>query len=935
MSGAALLVGDVTTSGQQDYAGAVTIAGEARRLSGTEVRFGGPLSGDGTTALTVAGGLQLDAPATGLGAVSVTGRARLSAGLASSGAQRWQGPVVLEGNVALSSGSGPLSLLGSVDGPFELSLVTASAGIVLEGPVGAGQRLVRLAIDSASDARLGPVRSDVLLASASAGQLRIAGAVDGGAGGVNLSAAGLFVEAPLATDGGGAVIVDAEGDLTISAPIAAAGDLLLDAGGTLALGAQLASSGGSLRVATDVVLVADVALGTGGGALELGAVDGAFALGLDAGGGALALGTLGGTTPLAGLTITGTGTTSLGGDLTTAGPGGLDLSGAGAVTLGAGLRLDASVGDGGVNLDGSTVDGAVTLLLDGGAGGVRLGRVGATTALADLEVLGEATLLGDVTATGTLRLAGPATLRADLALTAGLLRLEGAVDGGGTRSLALGGPAILDGPLSGLASLSVDGPATLGADVSTTGLQAWNDVLTLSGDRTLTGSTVRIASLLGGAGALNVEGALALQGDATDLTALTVTGAARVAGDVTTSGDQDWRGAVTLEGSTRMLTGGAIRLASLAGMNGTEALVVEGALDLDGSAQGLSALTVTGPADLAGDVIASGRQSFGGMVTLRGDERTLASEAVSLGQGIVGALGTEELTVDGDLELVGDAAGLASLTVRGAARLSGNVSTVGTQDYAGAVTLSGEFRSLAASEVRFSGAVTGEGTPALTLDGELVLDAPVSGLGALTVTGPAWLAAGVTTAGIQDWQQTLRLGADVALASGERGLFFGAPVLGEGFDLRLDAGDGTIRFAGPATGLGAVSLASAGALRFEDALMATSLTTGPSEAAVAFLGPVTVSGETVLATAGALTLGDDGDLLRFDGGLSASIAPATVAATVRTAGTSLALGPVRLEGATTFATADAALPAGADLTLGEIDAAGHALEVDAGTGATL
>ncbi|MEE4383020.1 MAG: hypothetical protein V2J02_13550, partial [Pseudomonadales bacterium] len=429
--------------------------------------------------------------------------------------------------------------------------------------------------------------------------------------------------------------------------------------------------------------------------------------------------------------------------------------------------------------------------------------------------------------------------------------------------------------------------------------------------------------------ALTVAGDLELGAAAGGLGALTVTGTSRLSGDVTTAGAQRYLGGTTLAGGGRRLTASEVALASLEG--GGSALVVDGALDLDGTAGNLSTLAVTGTADLAADVTASGSQRFDGAVTLRGGSRTLTAASVGLGDGVTGATGTETLAITGDLDLAGAAGSLASLSVGGAARLAGDVGTTGIQAYAGPVTLVGPTRRLTASEVRLAAPLVGEGNPALTVAGALDLAAAATGLGALTVTGPARLAADVVTAGAQDWQGAVRLGADVALASGDADLGFGAPLAGEGFDLGLDAGGGTIRFAGPATGLGAVSLAAAGALRFEGALGAASLTAGASDAAVAFLGPVTIAGETVLATTGALTLGDDGDLLRFDGGLAATAAPATVAATVRTAGAPLALGTVRLAGASNFLTAGAAASGGASLDLGAVDADGQALVLDAGS----
>ncbi|MDA0591127.1 MAG: hypothetical protein O2820_21955, partial [Planctomycetota bacterium] len=108
-------------------------------------------------------------------------------------------------------------------------------------------------------------------------------------------------------------------------------------------------------------------------------------------------------------------------------------------------------------------------------------------------------------------------------------------------------------------SLNVTGSAiTLGANVTTTGTQTYNNAVTLSGgDRILTASTVQnVSTIAGGTNGLKIDGIADIDGAITGLSTFEVTGAANIGASVTSSGTQTYTGAVTLGGNVDIDTVG-------------------------------------------------------------------------------------------------------------------------------------------------------------------------------------------------------------------------------------------------------------------------------------------------------------------------------------------------------------------------------------------
>ncbi|HEX3500266.1 MAG TPA: hypothetical protein VHT04_13170, partial [Stellaceae bacterium] len=174
-------------------------------------------------------------------------------------------------------------------------------------------------------------------------------AANGFGGAVSLTSAG---GASLATAGGlslGAVSVPGALSLSYSGTLALPGGLsvgsLDTSGGAVSLGGSVTTSGGTIRLGA-VTLSADSSLattggGVAGGDLTTGTIDGAHRLTINPGAGTVTInGTIGGTTKLAGLLLSGSGTATI---ASVAALGSLDLSGktAGSVTFPGAVNIDA------------------------------------------------------------------------------------------------------------------------------------------------------------------------------------------------------------------------------------------------------------------------------------------------------------------------------------------------------------------------------------------------------------------------------------------------------------------------------------------------------------------------------------------------------------------------------------------------------------------
>ena len=753
--GKTIIGGDITTIGRQWYMDAVELTGGVV-LSASEVRFGSTLSGGGQS-LTITGDLDLDGEAMGLSSLSVSGASTLGAGVTTTGVQTYTGAVSLDSDVVLSAsevrfgstlagGGNALTITGDLDldgAATGLSLLSVSGASAL----GAGVTTTGLQTYTGAVS----LDADVVL---SASEVRFRSMLSGGGRSLRIT-----------------------GDLDLDG--AATGLSLLSVSGASDLGADVTTTGmqiytGAVSLDSDVVLSASEVqfrstLSGGGNALRItGDLD------LD-----------GAATGLSLLSVSGA--SALGADVTTTGM----QAYTGAVSLDADVVLSASEVQFGSTLSG----GGRSLRITGD-----LDLDGAATGLSLLSVSGASALGADVTTTGVQTYTGAVSLDADVVLSASEVQFGSTLAGGGN-ALTITGDLDLDGEAAGLSALLVSGVSTLGAGVTTTGMQTYTGVVSLDAGVVLRASEVQfVGGVSGGGQSLTIMGDLDLDGEAKGLSVLSVSGASTLGADVTTTGDQVYTGVATLNADV-VLTGSEVQF--VGGVSGGgQSLRITGDLDLDGAAMGLSALSVSGVSDLGADVTTTGVQAYTGVVSLDADVVLSASEVRFVG-GVLG--GGRSLTITGDLDLDGEATGLSALSVSGVSDLGADVTTTGMQTYTGVVSLDANV-ALSASEVRFGSTLAGGGN-ALTITGDLDLDGEATGLSSLSVSGASVLGADVTTTGVQTYTGAVSLDADVVLTGSE--VQFVGGVSGGGQSLRIT---GDLDLDGEATGLSALLVSGASAL---------------------------------------------------------------------------------------------------------------------------
>ena len=463
-------------------------------------------------------------------------------------------------NAGLSStGLGILRLIGDQDG------------------IGGGN----VALNAAISARLGGIEiSGDGITSGTAGTITTTGLASGDAGHITINATGAVNLRGAVTANGGTAGVDTSGRTGGTVAITGAGvttgtltasgsngngaDQPGGAGGTL----SVTSTGGHVRVGTISAI--------GGNALAGNANGG--------NGGSVSLDAGGATPTITHQTVTTTGGNRIGSG--TAGTGG-DISVADASLLSAATTIaagggSAGAGTGGHVTFGNTVDSSGsnrTLAVNTNGITTFTGAVGETFALTSLatDAPGSVRVGGHVTTTGAQTYNDPLTLLAHSTMTGTTPTFGSTLTGGGfDLTLNFSGTTVINGAaFTGINQFvsGNGGTTSLTGAFSTTGAQTFGDAVTLAGNTTLTSSgnhAITFNSTVNGARALavNTTGTTTFGGSVgttTALTSLTTDPGGTTAlngGAVTTSGNQTYNDAVTMNQlTTATSTGGAITFA--------------------------------------------------------------------------------------------------------------------------------------------------------------------------------------------------------------------------------------------------------------------------------------------------------------------------------------------------------------------------------------
>ncbi|RZL01122.1 MAG: filamentous hemagglutinin N-terminal domain-containing protein [Rubrivivax sp.] len=747
------------------------------------------------------------------------------------------------GPVTLNAGAGKLTLGAAVNGQSQgLTLVSGNAAADAVKTTGAVTNVAALNVQG--NATLG---GNV----GSTGNQTYTGTTTL-AGNTQLDAATAKVSLA-AVDGGGhnlTVLTTNAAPDAISTSGAIGNTAVLSVQGKATLGANVTTTGNQTYTGP-VVLSADAQLDAGTAKVSLGSVDGGThsLTVVSSNAAADAIKTTGAITNTATLNVQGQAT--LGANVTTTG----DQTYAGTTTLAANAQLDA----GSAKVSLAAVDGGTHNLtvVSSHAAADAIKTTGAITNTAVLNVQGKSTLGGNVTTTGDQTYTATTTLGANAQLNAGAGKVSlAAVDGGANNLTIASSHTAADaikttGAITNTAALSVQGKATLGADVTTTGSQAYDNTLTLAAPVNLKGADLTLNSLVTGAhnvglraDAITLAGTAAGTGTAT-FEPLSNTGSISVAGGLPV-------GAGTLQLSQALLdkfstyqsivvgnaanaytvgfgnfvlptktvvrsASGAVSFATLDGAFALEAQTT-GTIslnDLIGGTQALSSIDLNGPVTVNTSLVkTAGNQTYSGAVTLATDVSMEAGPGkVSLTS--VDGGGAHDLTLKSAnaaadaIKTTGSIGNLRTLDVQGKSTLGGNVTTTGDQRYGDTTTLASNV-TLDADAAKVSLAGLAGATRDLTIKSSnaaadaIKTTAAIGGVGALSVQGKATLGANVSTTGAQDYAGAVTLDGAVTVNSNGAQVRFRDQVDGAQA-LTVNAGAGTARFDGAVGGSTALS----------------------------------------------------------------------------------------------------------------------------------
>ncbi len=551
----------------------------------------------------------------------------------------------------------------------------------------------------------------------------------------------------------------------------------------------------------------------------------------------------------------------------------------GLVTLGASTTLDGSTVsvNGGVNGAGQALTIHGDLVVGDGLGDN-------ITNVSTLAVLGATTInTGAITTTGAQSYTGAVTLGTGVTLTGTTPTFTAGVIGGGfDLTLNFSGTTVISAAgFTGIQNLVTgNGGATeISGAFGTTGTQIYNDAVTLTGDTTLTGTTVTFNdTVTGGTHALAIAGNAVFGNSAGDtvtgVSTLSVSGTTGITGSaITTSGTQAYTGAVTLGGSTTLTGTTPTFGAGVVGAGNSLTLDFSGTTVIDGAAfTGLLNLATGngGATQLTGTITTTGTQTYNDAVTLTGDT-TVVGTTVTFASAVNSTSAAESLTVTGNAVFqgpIGAGAALEAVTVSGTTSLGAtpvitdNSNGTGLQTYTGAVTLTGDV-VLIGTGIVFGSTVDGTvaGNQSLTITGPATFGGVVGGvaLEALSVSGATAInttAITTSTAGGGSGNQTftgaVTLSSDAALTGTT--VAFGSTVNGTGDGTESLTITGNASFAGI---VGATHPLEALAVSGTTAIHTTAITTssaGGGSGNQTYTGAVTLSSDAAL-TAGTVAFG--------------------------------------------------------------------------------
>jgi len=729
-AGGTTSLGNVTTTGQQNYGDNVT-------LNGTYATTNSAFTAAGTTTLAGTSSVSTGSGAISFGSIVAGTGGTESLTTTNTGALTFGGAISNLTNLTIAGGPAAVSLpTTTLSGTLD---VTTAGALTQTGAVTAavvrGMATGQFNLGNAGNAigSLGTISGSGVAVTDSSAGLSLGGSITATAGTVNIQTSdGTLALGTNAVQGATGVLLTSQG---------VAGDITSATGGTVTATAGNVTMSAGKNINLSATVSANGAGGTVGLTLG-GSAAGAFS-------------TTAAISSNAGTTITG-GSNNDSFDFSSAPAFSATVAGGGGVNTLTGRNTAASytlTGAAAGNGDGLSFS-AINILTGGTAGdtftlGSGVTFVGTVAGGGGTDTLAttDGTNAWAITGANAGSLNGAATFSAITNLTGGT----------GADTFTFANAGSVTGTVAGGATVSVDtvdlsaktGPVAINTQTGvatgsagTSGIEAFigngaNTTLT-SAAFSLTGANSGTADAgIAYSGVANLQGAAVantIAGNGGSVTGTITNGGAgtTLSGIITSTGAQTYSGPVTL-GAATTLAASSVNLAGAT--SGAQALTINssGATTLGGAVNVASLTTdAAGSTSIAADVTTTGAQSFGDPVTLTADA-VLASTgggAISFGNTINGAraltLNTSGATTLGGV--VGATTALTSLTtnVGGTLSLGGNVTTTGAQSYGENVTAPTPVTvaSTGGGNISFLGAPI-TGTVTITTTGTITLPAVV------------------------------------------------------------------------------------------------------------------------------------------------------------------------------------------------------------------
>jgi len=770
-----LLLGSITTSGGQNYNAPTSLGGNTT-LTGTTLNIAGTLNGNGyNLTLDFSSFSALDGSMFSDVANLTTGggAATLSGDLTTSGSLTFGNAITLVGNTTITTAGSPVTFNSTINGGFDLTILSGGSSPSFRGAVGSS----------------GPLGTLTL---------------------TNSSPAGVALSAITASE----LVVTTAGPVTNAGGLVISGEAKINAGNNpITLGTTTSTSIGSLDLTGSNVTV-DQSAGT----LHI----------VDATAGALTLTNTGGGVQLDNAAV-GTGVETGSGALAINANGSVVFGAAGSASISA-LSLDVEAHGTVTELVPIDVTGSSTINANGYD--VNLGT--SQNTFSTLSVTGADVTINDSNQLEIQKIAASGSLTVD---STGQLTVGRSVNGvanitlisntGGITFLTPDSTATL---LTAAGNLTVESAQGISFGANT-GLKA-NGELSITSGGALTMNAA--SSLTGGTGLTIKAGGDAILGTFSSTsgpTAVTATGTAEFLDPVTLAGATTvtaGSGGVKFDGT---VDGGSAAQLTVTTAGTTTFTAALGATSAPGTIQ----TTGSGPVLIeGGSAAAATALAFGGPVTLA-ENTTFTAPAVTFGSTLDSAAGgavavtitSATASFDG---AVGSAATLASLTVNGGslvfgasaaatavangsrspdATTAGTVTTSGAQTYGSALSLQEDttLTSTGAGTITLGGGANGGFALALATAGTAQVNSTLGAttpLGSFAAGATTFNAAGsaaqptVATTGTQTYSGavTLQQGTVLTSTGASGGITLDEAVSGPGFALALNAPLATVTAVG-------------------------------------------------------------------------------------------------------------------------------------------